>query len=244
MIVLKFGGIALQNKKMRAYTIQHIDKSIKKYKKVVVVVSAMGRSGNPYATDSLISLTDAFSYNAKAKDLVASCGEIIAASVLSAELSLAGIHNKILTGKGTGILTEGKFGNASIKSIQPLSIHHALKECHCIIIPGFQGENEDGEMMTLGRGGSDLTAVALGVALHSPHVQLFKDVAGIFTEDPKMSTTFKKIDHLTYDELLLLMKDSHPIIQKRAVQLAKKEKIPLYVRGIQTSETGTKVSYS
>lgn len=242
MIIQKFGGIAMKNEKMRAYCMEHIQAALQKYGKVAVVVSAIGRLGDPYATDSLISLSKGFSTDPIARDLIASCGEVIAASVLSAELKQFGIQNQILHGQQTGIRTGGDFGEAVITSIDPTFIFRAFKQTKCIIVPGFQGVNNHGQVMTLGRGGSDLTAVALGDALNASHIEFFKDVPGILTDDPEVVSTFEKYDTLTFTQLLSLLNSHNSVVQKRAVCLAKEKKIPLYVRGITHTESGTWIS--
>lgn len=242
MIVQKFGGIAMQNEEMRACSMNHIKQGIEQFSKIVVVVSAIGRLGDPYATDSLLNLSKAFPSDDEAKDLVASCGELIAASVLSAELKQFGIQNKILHGKQAGIITAGNFGDASISTIDTTSIHHFLKTVDCIIIPGFQGMDNDGNVMTLGRGGSDLTAVALADALSASHVEFYKDVPGVLTGDPTIIQNYSKYDKLTFDEFLLLLDSDNSIIQKRAAIHAKKTAMPLYIRGITGTETGTWIS--
>ena len=239
MIIQKFGGVAMQNEEIRKQCINHIKDGIIQYGKIVVVVSAMGRFGEPYATDSLLNLTNAFSFDKAARDLVASCGELIAASVLSAELNQSGIVNKILHGKQAGIITSGEFGDASIVSIETSAMQQALNEIDCVIIPGFQGMDEEGNIMTLGRGGSDLTAVALGGALQASHVEFFKDVPGVMSEDPAIASNVQKLSSLNFDEFLEILNTEKPIIQKRAATHAKKTAIPLYIRGITGQEDGT-----
>lgn len=242
MIVQKFGGVAMQNEAMRTYSMQHIQRALRKYGKIVIVVSAIGRSGDPYATDSLINLSGALASDSASKDLIASCGELIAASVFSAELQQFGIQNKIVHGKQTGILTKGEFGDAVIASIDTAYMLKVLEDVNCIIIPGFQGMNEAGDVMTLGRGGSDLTAVALADALGAIHVEFFKDVPGVLTGDPDVVSTYDKFDFLTFEQFLRLLNADNGIIQKRAALLAKEKAIPLYVRGIAHIETGTWIS--
>ena len=242
MIVQKFGGIAMQNEEMRVKSMNHIKQGIEQFGKIVVVVSAIGRLGAPYATDSLLNLSKAFESNNEASDLVASCGELIAASVLSAELNQFGIPNKILHGKQAGIVTSGNFGDADIRTIDTTSIHYFLKSVDCIIIPGFQGMDNNGNVMTLGRGGSDLTAVALADALSALHVEFYKDVPGVLTGDPNIVHNYTKYDTLTIDEFLPLLNSDSAIIQKRAALYAKKTAMPLYIRGIAGTEKGTWIS--
>lgn len=242
MIVQKFGGIAMQNEIMRNNSINHIKNGIKQYGKIVVVVSAIGRLGDPYSTDSLINLSEAFASDDVAKDLVASCGELIASSVLSAELHQFGVGNKVLHGTQTGILTKGDFGDASIVNIDTSMILECLNEVDCVIIPGFQGLDEQGYVMTLGRGGSDLTAIAIADVLNASHVEFFKDVPGVLTGDPDYVSEYDKYDSLNFEEFLSLLNGANTIVQKRAAKLAKEKSIPLYVRGIDSKETGTWIS--
>ncbi|WP_231860308.1 amino acid kinase family protein [Bacillus sp. OxB-1] len=239
MIVQKFGGIAMRDEQMRAACIEHIREGLNKYHQVLVVVSAIGRMNDPYSTDSLLQLTPAFSSDKKARDLAASCGELIAAAVLSAELKDAGISNFVLHGRQAGVTTSGDFGDAAIESIDTSTILDGFQESRCLIIPGFQGVNDKGEVMTLGRGGSDLTAIALGAALQAHHVTFYKDVPGVMTDDPKKVATAYKLDKISLSDFLSLLDCEKPIIQKRAALHALDTKIPLYIRGIANPEEGT-----
>ena len=242
MIIQKFGGVAMKDELMRLNCIDHIKEGLQKFGEVVIVVSAIGRYGDPYSTDSLLQLTDAFSSSTAASDLVASCGELIAAAVLSAELAREGVKNTILHGVKAGIWTAGDFGDGTISHIDTSSIVDSLKQTHCVIIPGFQGMDKDGHVMTLGRGGSDLTAIALAGALQASHVEFFKDVPGVMTHDPRKSENYRKLDLLTMDEFLVLLDCDRPIIQKRAALHAIKTATPLYIRGIASLESGTWVT--
>lgn len=242
MIVQKFGGVAMKDKQTRKLCIGHIKSGVERHQNVVVVVSAIGRGDDPYSTDSLLHLTDAFSFSKAASDLAASCGELIAAAILSAELESAGIANKVLHGIQAGIWTTGDFGDGTISDIDPTMITDSLTETGCVIIPGFQGMNEFGQVMTIGRGGSDLTAVALGAALRASHVEFFKDVPGIMSSDPRIDENHKKIENMTIHQLLPLLDTDRPVIQKRAAIYAMKKAIPLYVRGIASKEKGTWVT--
>lgn len=242
MIIQKFGGVAMKDEMMRLNCIDHIKKGLQEFGEVIIVVSAIGRYGDPYSTDSLLQLTDAFSSSPAASDLVASCGELIAAAVLSAELAQAGVTNTILHGVRAGIWTAGDFGDGTISHIDTSSIVENLSQTRCIIIPGFQGMDKEGRIMTLGRGGSDLTAIALAGALHASHVEFFKDVPGVMTHDPREVENYHKLDHLTMDEFLVLLDCDRPIIQKRAALHAIKTATPLYIRGIASLESGTWVT--
>ncbi len=239
MIIQKFGGVAMKDENMRLTCINHIKDGLHEFENVVIVVSAIGRYGDPYSTDSLLQLTDAFSSSSAASDLAASCGELIAAAVLSAELARAGVKNTILHDVRAGILTAGEFGDGTIIHIDPSLILESLKLTNCVIIPGFQGVDTNGHVMTLGRGGSDLTAVALAGALQASHVEFFKDVSGVMTHDPNEVENYHKYDLLKLDEFILLLDCDRPIIQKRAALHAIKTATPLYIRGIASTESGT-----
>ncbi|ARK25665.1 aspartate kinase [Sporosarcina sp. P37] len=239
MIIQKFGGIAMQNEQQRAKCIQHIRRALSKYRAVIVVVSAMGRGGDPYSTDQLLTLTNSFSKSGEARDLAAACGELIASAVLSAELTTEGIDNTIIYGQNTGIRTKGAFCNATIEKINSTHIVNTLQTHSCIIVPGFQGMNTQGQFMTLGRGGSDLTAIALASSLQASHVEFFKDVPGVMSADPHKTSNYTRFDRLTFDEFLPLLQCERPVIQEKAAVYAKKTAMPLHIRGIASNEEGT-----
>lgn len=229
----------MQNEQQRAKCIQHIKKALTMYRSVVVVVSAMGRGEDPYSTDRLLKVTDALEKSGEAKDLAAACGELIASAVMSAELSNEGIDNTIIYGQNTGIRTNGDFCNATIEKINTSHLLKTLQTHSCLIVPGFQGMNEQGQFMTLGRGGSDLTAIALAAALQARHVEFYKDVPAVMSADPHQSSDYVPFDQLTFDEFLPLLDCDRPVIQKKAAIYAKKTATPLHIRGIASVEEGT-----
>ncbi|MEK5071254.1 amino acid kinase family protein [Sporosarcina sp. FSL K6-1508] len=239
MIIQKFGGVAMRDEEMRLNCINHIKDGLKEFGDVVVVVSAIGRYGDPYSTDSLLQLTDAFSSSAAASDLAVSCGELIAAAVMSAELARAGVANTVLHGIQAGVMAAGKFGDGTIDYIDPVPILKSLELTRCVIIPGFQGIDKNGQVITLGRGGSDLSAIALAGALQASHAEFFKDVPGVMTHDPREVENPRKLDLLKMDEFIPLLDSARPIIQKRAALHAIKTATPLYIRGIASTEPGT-----
>lgn len=239
MIIQKFGGIAMQNPSQRAKCIQHIKQALATYRAVVVVVSAMGRGTDAYSTDQLLHITEAFAHSGEARDLAAACGELISSAVLSAELSEAGVTNTIIYGQNTGIRTTGDFCNATIEKINTSHFEETLHHHSCLIVPGFQGMNALGKFMTLGRGGSDLTAIALADALQASHVEFYKDVPAVMSADPHKTSLYKKYDRLTFEKFLPLLDCERPIIQKKAAIYAKKKAMPLHIRGIASDEEGT-----
>ena len=188
ILVQKFGGTSVESyEKMN-----EVCKIVKNYKKdddlrLVVVVSAMGRKGAPYATDTLISLCNSVNENPNKRelDMIMSCGEIISGSILTTMLNSQNIESIFLTGSQAGIITNGEFSNSKILDINPQRILKELKENKVVVIAGFQGVSKDGEITTLGRGGSDTSAVAIGKALKCNKVEIYTDVDGIMTADPK-----------------------------------------------------------
>lgn len=239
MIVQKFGGVATRNREMRHLCIQHIKRGIEQHGKVVAVVSAMGRKGEPYSTDSLLSITKDFNSSLEASDLVAACGELISSAVMSAELNASGITNEIAYGYRTGIFTDSNFTDADLIRVDARKLKELLLEVDCVVVPGYVGVTFEQKFTTLGRGGSDLTAVVLCSDLNGKFVEFYKDVPGVMTQDPKLAKNVKKIDGLNYGEFSDMLKMGSTIIQKKAADFAELHKIPLHIRSVYNEETGT-----
>ncbi|MGG0655982.1 aspartate kinase [Rummeliibacillus pycnus] len=239
MIIQKFGGIAMQSKASRKHCLLHIKRALKEHGKSIVVVSAMGRFGDAYATDTLLNITDALNTSTKAKDLVAACGELIAAAVLSSELKQSGIENLLLYGAPLGITTTNNFGDAEIIEINEEALLSALNNYDCIVVPGFQGITNEGEIATLGRGGSDLTAVILGATLPNVLIEYYKDVPGVMTGDPHQENDAELIKVLQYSEFLTLLNSVRPLIQKKAAEIAQQHHLTLHIRNVFSLESGT-----
>lgn len=167
IIVQKFGGTSVRDEKLRERVLQHIAEARRTYDGVVVVVSAMGRKGEPYATDSLLDLLEGRGkyLPARERDLLLTTGEIISAVVLADLLWRQDIPAAVFTGAQAGIVTDARFGEAQILDVRPERLRAALERGRIAVVAGFQGATEDGELTTLGRGGSDITAVALAAAL-------------------------------------------------------------------------------
>lgn len=240
MIVQKFGGIAMRDAASRKVCIQHIKEGLTKYKSVLVVVSAMGRHGDPYSTDTLIRLTDAFQFAPESKDVAAICGELLASSVLSAECLKQQIPCQLAYGVQAGIYTDDNFGDASIIKTSKKVIEELLQHVPCVIVPGFQGITTDNRFTTLGRGGSDLTAILLASLFDAEVVEFYKDVPGVMSGDPKNTKNVYKLPSVSYQKLQNLCETAtHPLIQKKAVDMAAKHHIPLHIRPFGSSEEGT-----
>jgi aspartate kinase len=175
-------------------------------------------------------------------DLLMSCGEIISGVVLAGRLQALGENAVLLTGEQAGILTNDIFGDARILMIEPQMVKKYLEQGYIVIVAGFQGATEDGEVTTLGRGGSDVTASALGVALGAEVIDIYTDVEGIMTADPRIVENARLLDAITYNEICQLAREGAKVIHPRAVEIAMERNIPLRVRSTFSSGTGTLVS--
>lgn len=244
VLVQKFGGTSVESyEKMDA-----VCEIIKSYKEkdtdLVVVVSAMGRKGAPYATDTLINLCCEVNQCPKKRelDLIMSCGEIISGTILVNMLESKGIEAVFLTGIQAGMITSKEFSNAKIRNIDPKRIQRELDYGKVVVIAGFQGGSDDGEITTLGRGGSDTSAVAIGKALGCDTVEIYTDVDGIMTADPRVEPEAKILDFIDYEEVFQMADKGAKVIHPRAVQLAKNGDITLVIKNtLNPTCTGTKI---
>lgn len=246
ILVQKFGGTSVGSyEKMN-----EVCKIIKAYKeaykdlKLVVVVSAMGRKGSPYATDTLISLLSEINDqpNKRELDMIMSCGEIISGTVLTNMLQVRNIKATFLTGYQAGIITTNNFSDAKILDINTERILKELNDNNVVVIAGFQGKTEDGEITTLGRGGSDTSAVAIGKALNCSRVEIYTDVDGIMTADPRIEPDAKVLDCIDYEEVFQMAEKGAKVIHPRAVSLARSANITLSIKNTLNPEfAGTRI---
>lgn len=244
VIVQKFGGTSVATPEMRERVVHHIQQALSEDYQVVVVVSAMGRKGEPYATDTLLELTRGQQLehlSSREQDLLLSCGEIISASVLSSLLTQQGIANRVLTGGQAGIITSNQYTNAQIVSLNPKRLQEELADGKVVIVAGFQGQTADGEITTLGRGGSDTTATALGVALQAEYVDIFTDVDGVLTADPRIVEEASSLSMVTYTEMCNLAFQGAKVVHPRAVEIAMQTNVPIRVRSTLSDGIGTLV---
>ncbi|SMO54240.1 aspartate kinase [Melghirimyces algeriensis] len=242
--VQKFGGTSVATSERRERVVHHIRQALNEGCRVVAVVSAMGRKGDPYATDTLLDLVseNGESLSSREHDLLLSCGEIISASTLSSLLNREGIPNVVLTGGQAGIITNNRHTNAQILTINPTRVKNELEKGKVVVLAGFQGKTTDGEITTLGRGGSDTTATALGVAIEADIVDIFTDVEGIMTADPRIVEDASPLDAVTYSEICNLAFQGAKVIHPRAVELAMQTNVPIRVRSTMSDHPGTLVS--
>jgi len=243
-IVQKFGGTSLVTGELREQVANKVIAVKEEGYTPVVVVSAMGRSGDPFATDTLIkSVRDEFKdTEIREMDLLMSCGEIIAGVMMAATLQKRGHAAVCLTGGQAGILTDEAFSDARIMKVKPDRIIKNAKEGKIVVVTGFQGMTEDGEVTTLGRGGSDTTAAALGVALDATYVDIYTDVEGIMTADPRIVEEARPREVVTYDEICQLAHEGAKVVHPRAVEIVMQKNIPMRVKCTFTDGPGTLVT--
>ncbi|UCZ51671.1 aspartate kinase [Bacillus shivajii] len=246
IIVQKFGGTSLKNEEMRNMAAGHVMQALKDGKKVVVVVSAMGRSGDPYATDTLIDLVGgAQNHTSKRElDLLASCGETISSVVFSHLLQEKGVKSIALTGAQAGFRTTEDYTNAKITEMKVDGLKNELLNYDVVVVTGFQGETPKGTVATLGRGGSDTSATALGAALSAEVVDIFTDVEGVMTADPRIVDKAKTLNVVTYNEICNMAYQGAKVIHPRAVEVAMQAKVPIRIRSTKSEDEGTLITSS
>ncbi|WP_036778816.1 aspartate kinase [Pontibacillus chungwhensis] len=246
ILVQKFGGTSVKDEESREKAIAHVQKARAEGYKVVVVVSAMGRKGDPYATDSLLGLIDFPTTNSskREQDLLTSCGEVISSVVFSNELQKVGVSSVALTGAQAGFVTSNDFTEAKIRAMNPERILQELQYSDVAVVAGFQGQTESGDVTTIGRGGSDTSAAALGAALDAEYIDIFTDVEGIMTADPRIVETARPLKVMTYNEIVNLAYQGAKVIHPRAVEIAMQAKVPIRVRSTYSDDFGTLVTQS
>jgi aspartate kinase len=244
IVVLKFGGTSLRNLNKDSQILKHIKKSIEKGETPVLVVSAIGRDKDPYATDTLIKQLEQINpkIDPKKKDLIMSCGETISTAIVSHLLESNNISSEPLTGFQAGILTDDNFNSAEILDIDVSTIKEYIKEGKIVVVAGFQGITEKKEITTLGRGGSDITAIALGGYLNAKRVDIFTDVPGVALIDPKLVPYTKYIRSISYDNMYKLASRGAKVIHPKSVLYAKKFNMPVRVTSTFLDVEGTLIS--
>lgn len=243
-LVQKFGGTSLVNQELRDHVASRIITAADNGYTPVVVVSAIGRTGEPYATDTLLNF--AFSINrdlpAREMDMLMSCGEIISGVAMVNTLQRMGRQAVLLTGAQAGVITDGNHNDARIIRVDPQNIIKYAEQGKIVIVAGFQGVSENGDITTLGRGGSDTTASAIGVALNAECIDIYTDVEGVMTADPRIVEDARILDTVTYNEICQLAHEGAKVIHPRAVEIAMQKNIPIRVRSTFTDAPGTLVT--
>jgi aspartate kinase len=241
ILVQKFGGTSVSTPERRSLVVEKIVKAHKEGYATVVVVSAMGRKGEPYATDTLLSLLSSNfkENNLLATDLLMCCGEIISSVVMCEELSKANVKCVPLTGGQAGIITDDNFGNASLMRVETENLLDLLQKGIVPIVTGFQGMTSKGYLTTLGRGGSDVTAAILGAALKAEEVEIYTDVDGIMTADPRIVKDAALIKKISYSEVFQFADQGAKVIHPRAVEIAMSANISLAIKNTMSDSQGT-----
>ncbi|KIQ93578.1 Aspartokinase 2 [Anoxybacillus thermarum] len=244
IIVQKFGGTSVRDEHGRNLARKHIEKALQDGYKVVVVVSAMGRKGDPYATDTLLSLIEGANAHVtnREKDLLMACGEIISSVVFTNMLNKCGVKATAFTGGQAGFRTNNDHTNAKIIDMRCERLLRALKEHDVVVVAGFQGVAENGDVTTIGRGGSDTSAAALGAALGAEWIDIFTDVEGVMTADPRIVENARPLDVVTYTEICNMAYQGAKVIHPRAVEIAMQAKVPLRIRSTYSDAPGTLVT--
>jgi aspartate kinase len=236
LIVQKYGGTSVGNADKIQNVARRLLETQREGSRVVAVISAMAG-----VTDDLIKLAQQVSPNPTERelDVLLATGEHAASALTAMAVNALGGRAISLTGAEAGILTDRIHTKAKIANISPRQIHDLLADDFIVIVAGFQGHTPDGETTTLGRGGSDLTAIALAGALNADACQIFTDVDGVFTCDPRVVADAQKLDEIAYDELLEMAGAGSKIMQSRAVEFAKKFGIAFEVRSSFEAKAGT-----
>ena len=239
LIVQKFGGTSVGDLERIQNVANRVSATVKDGNDVVVVVSAM--SGE---TNKLVGYAEHFSSKPAAAemDMLLSSGERVTASLLAIALTEMGHSATAMTGRKAGIVTDHHHTKARIEEINPEVMHSAIKEGKIIVVAGFQGVNYNGDITTLGRGGSDLSAVAIAGALKADLCEIYTDVSGIYTTDPRIEPKAKKLEKISYDEMLELASLGAKVLQNRSVEMAKKLNVNLVTRTSFSNEEGTLIT--
>jgi len=239
LIVQKYGGTSVGTPERILNVARRVIATQEAGHRVVVVVSAM--SG---VTDSLINLARQVSQNPAERemDVLLSTGEQTTIALTAMAIHGLGKKAVSLTGAQAGIITDGVHTRAKIANITPKQIHTHLNNDEIVIVAGFQGETTDGRITTLGRGGSDLTAIAIASAIKADVCQIFTDVDGVYTCDPRIVPTARKIDAISYDEMLEMASSGSKVMQSRSVEFAKKFGVVFEVRSSFNNNPGTIVT--
>ena len=239
LIVQKYGGTSVGNPDRIKAVATRVVATVRQGHKVVVIVSAM--SGE---TDKLIRYADQVSSNPTERemDLLLSSGERITTALTSMAISELGQKAIAFTGRQAGIITDAVYTKAKIERINADKVNKALDNGYAVVIAGFQGVTEDDEITTLGRGGSDLSAVAVAAALNADLCEIYTDVDGVYTTDPNIVPEARKLEKISYEEMLELASLGAKVLQTRSVEFAMNYNVPVVVRSSFNNNPGTLVT--
>jgi aspartate kinase len=232
LIVQKFGGTSVATTRQRVRLAELVREAMTKGLHPVVVVSAMGRAGDPYATDTFIQLAlQIYPETApREMDLLISCGEVISAVLVANTLRASGIDAMALSGGQAGIITDLNFSDARIIRVDPGHLLRHIAEGRVVVVAGFQGVTESGDVTTLGRGGSDTTAAALAAALGAERLEIYTDVDGVKTADPALVPGARTLQVMDYQEIAQMAREGAKVVHPRAVEISMHQGTPVLVR--------------
>ena len=238
LIVKKFGGSSVANKERIFNVARRCIEEYRSGKDVVVVLSAMGDT-----TDELIAMAEDINPRAKKRemDMLLTTGEQVSAALMAMAMQALDVPAVSLNAFQVMMHSTSRYGNARFKRVETERILHELDSRKIVIVTGFQGVNKYDDVTTLGRGGSDTTAVALAAALHADRCEIYTDVDGVFTADPRVVKNARKLDEVTYDEMLELASLGAKVLHNRSVEMAKKYNVELVVRSSLNYSEGTVV---
>ena len=237
--VLKFGGTSVATRDQRELAFARIRDARADGFATVAVVSAMGRAPSPYATDTLLEAIDGRSGSANA-DMLLACGELLSAAIFADELTAAGVPARALSGASAGIVTDAHYGDATILRVDAERIERMLDEGIVPVVAGFQGATEDGVLTTLGRGGTDLSAIAIGNAIDAERVDIYTDVSGAMTADPRRIERARTIERASLEEMTELAEHGAKVMHHKAADYAQRTQTPYTIKGLAT-DRGTLV---
>lgn len=238
LIIKKFGGTSVANKERIFNVAKRCIEDYQKGHQVVVVLSAMGKQ-----TDVLLQMAEDINPKASKRelDMLLTTGEQTSVALMAMAMDSLGVPAVSLNAFQVAMHTTADYGNARLKKIDAQRIHFELDNRRIVVITGFQGVSKFDDLTTLGRGGSDTTAVALAAALHADACEIYTDVDGVFTADPRIVSTARKLDEITYDEMLELASLGAGVLHNRSVEMAKKYGVQLVVRSSLNTSEGTVV---
>jgi len=236
LIVQKFGGTSVGDAERIRAVAHHVARTRDARNEVVVVVSAMGKF-----TDDLVRLAEEVSPSRTARemDMLLTAGERISMALVSMALGAVGVESASFTGSQAGIITDTSHTRAKILEMRPDRIREALDDGLVPVVAGFQGVSTDRDITTLGRGGSDVTAVALAAALKADVCEIYTDVAGVFSADPRVVPKARRLDKVSFDEMMEIAATGGRVLMLRSVEYARRHHVPLHVRSSFTWEPGT-----
>jgi aspartate kinase len=239
LVVMKFGGSSVADADRIKNVASRVVAKRKSGHRVVVVVSAPGDM-----TDDLIEMAEKITDNPSGRemDMLLATGEQVSIALLSMAINEKGVEAVSLTGPQAGIFADAVHTRARITDIQPTKIFGELKKGRVVIVAGFQGLNPNSDITTLGRGGSDLTAVALAAALKADVCEIYTDVQGVFTTDPRIVPEAQKIDRISFEEMLELAGAGAQVMQPRSIEVGKKFNVDIHVRSSFTEDEGTLIT--